>query len=174
MKQEDKELLLKDLCARLPYGVYMHHKNYPDAKFKFIAVFDDGRIGVSENGIPLTPTSINECIPYLRSISKLTPEEKNEIEEISNCRIKKIVLERSNRSPYKVISEKHYLDNNFTEFDTFGDSDYVFSHVDQDRMVQVIDWFNEHHVDYRGFILKGWALEAPKDMYKDCYGKRSN
>ena len=25
MKQEDKELLLKDLCARLPYGVKMNH-----------------------------------------------------------------------------------------------------------------------------------------------------
>ena len=25
MKQEDKNLLLKDLCARLPYGVKMNH-----------------------------------------------------------------------------------------------------------------------------------------------------
>lgn len=25
MKQEDKELLLKELCARLPYGVYVEH-----------------------------------------------------------------------------------------------------------------------------------------------------
>ena len=27
MTQEDKELLLKDLCARLPYGVKVEYKN---------------------------------------------------------------------------------------------------------------------------------------------------
>lgn len=25
MKQEDKDLLLKDLCARIPYGVICHY-----------------------------------------------------------------------------------------------------------------------------------------------------
>lgn len=25
MKQEDKEILLKDLCARIPYGVICHY-----------------------------------------------------------------------------------------------------------------------------------------------------
>ena len=28
------------------------------------------------------------------------------------------------------------------------------------------DFFNKHHLDYRGLIEEGLALEAPKDMYK--------
>lgn len=66
MTQEEKQLLIKDLSARLPYGVYIHHKNFPEANLKLSAVFGDGRIGVKQNGIDLTSTSINECRPYLR------------------------------------------------------------------------------------------------------------
>ena len=29
-----------------------------------------------------------------------------------------------------------------------------------------IDWLNAHNFDYRGFIKKGLALEAPENMYK--------
>jgi hypothetical protein len=32
-------------------------------------------------------------------------------------------------------------------------------------MVNVIDWFNAHHFDYRGLIERGLALEAPEGMY---------
>lgn len=78
MIQEEKQLLLKDICAKLPYGTYVHHKNCPNTKFKVIAVFDDGRIGVTENGVQLTPTSINECKPYLRPMSSMTEEEESE------------------------------------------------------------------------------------------------
>lgn len=30
---------------------------------------------------------------------------------------------------------------------------------------ELIDWYNANHVDYRGLIEKGWAIEAPEDMY---------
>lgn len=29
-----------------------------------------------------------------------------------------------------------------------------------------LDWLNAHHLDYRGLIPMGLALEAPKDIYK--------
>ena len=32
-------------------------------------------------------------------------------------------------------------------------------------MLDVIDWLNSHHFDYRGLIPMGLAIEAPKDMY---------
>lgn len=31
--------------------------------------------------------------------------------------------------------------------------------------VDVFDWLNKHHFDYRGLIEKGLALEAPEGMY---------
>ena len=79
MTQEEKQILLKDLCARLPYGVIMHHKN-ANQDFNLVAVFNDGRIGVStlKENVELTPTSINECKPYLRPMSSMTEEEHDD------------------------------------------------------------------------------------------------
>jgi len=76
MTQEDKELLLKDLYARLFSGIIVHHRN-TDKDYRLICVFPDGRIGVTslELGIPLTPTSVNECRPYLRPMSSMTGDE---------------------------------------------------------------------------------------------------
>ena len=36
-----------------------------------------------------------------------------------------------------------------------------------ERIAELHDWFNTHHFDYRGFIEKGFALEAPEEMYKN-------
>lgn len=33
--------------------------------------------------------------------------------------------------------------------------------------INMIDWLNSHHFDYRGLIEKGLALEAPEDMYNN-------
>jgi len=147
MTQEEKQLLLKDLCARSPYGTYVHHKNCPDAKFKVIAVFVDGRIGVTENEFPLTPTSINECKPYLRPMSSMTEEEREELEHLSEEYFGKAMdkqieesLSSSNRNESEIL-------------------EYIASSV-------IVDWLNSHHLDYRGLIEKGLALESPEGMYK--------
>lgn len=137
MTQEDKQLLIKDLCARLPYGTYVHHKNVPDTKFKVIAVFDDGRIGVTENEIPLTPTSINECKPYLRSMSSITMEE-------IRYKLSKF---------FKIIN---------TNIEGIG---YVPT-LNSGSAIEYINWLNEKHFDYNGLIEKGIALEAPDGMYE--------
>ena len=38
--------------------------------------------------------------------------------------------------------------------------------IDIKFKIDVIDWLNAHHFDYRGLIEKDLAFEAPKDMYK--------
>ena len=68
MTQEDKELLLKDLCARLPYGVIMTNIELRETHYPLTcgdlhdAMFDDGW----------------DDVPYLRSMSSMTEEEKLE------------------------------------------------------------------------------------------------
>ncbi len=67
MTQEEKQLLFKDLCARLPYGVKMKY------------IFDDG----SHCPFELSTKILQECfdkgfLPYLRPMSSMTEEEKNE------------------------------------------------------------------------------------------------
>ena len=85
MTPEDKELLLKDLCARLPYGV--------KAKITEEGVLSyDSGIGVIvgkehvDNEIFILQckndswclTAISEFVPYLRPMSSMTEEEKKE------------------------------------------------------------------------------------------------
>lgn len=70
MTQEEKELLLRDLCARLPYGVNCYC-GY-NAQLKLVC--PDGDYCVIQN----SPYAIETVKPYLRPLSSMTDEEKNE------------------------------------------------------------------------------------------------
>lgn len=76
MAQEDKELLLKDLCTRLPYDVMVNVAGYDTEKL----------IGIENETITTkaTPTSYSDkgeypidiVKPYLRPMSSMTDEEE--------------------------------------------------------------------------------------------------
>lgn len=131
MLQEDKELLLKDLCARLPYGVKL---DTPDG------VDTLGNVDTNEGWINAS-YDVDEVKPYLRPLSSMTQEE---------CTQLSVLLPR-----YFIVTPEHLacLDHinggiiNFEVLDT------------------IIDFYNSHHLDWRGLIPKGLALEAPKGMY---------
>jgi hypothetical protein len=78
MTQEEKELLLKDLCARLPYGVKVHYTKHPDCTFDEDC--DDTAIGYYCNLLVCNKTDycLDRCKPYLRPMSNMTEEEKKE------------------------------------------------------------------------------------------------
>lgn len=81
MKQQDKELLLKDLCARLPYGVKCV------VTFDKYNVFTETLEGVNTAHCRVS-TSDSVCEielikPYLRPMSSMTEEEKKELGTIS-------------------------------------------------------------------------------------------
>lgn len=124
MTQEDKQLLLKDLCARLPYGVKINIRN------DYTLSMEDMEL----NPYLLTTASYDVeyrgLRPYLRPMSSMTEEE------------------------YKEYSKLWDLQD---EFPT--DADIRFK-------IDVFDWLNAHHFDYRGLIEKGLALEAKEGMYK--------
>ena len=71
MTQEDKQLLLKDLSARLPYNV------------KCRVIWDDtsDRILTPVELFGFEMNAISEIKPYLRSMSSMTEEEEREFEE---------------------------------------------------------------------------------------------
>jgi len=79
MKQEDKNLLLKDLCARLPYGVYVDayswQKDTPKLLIECVPEYVGEEIVVK--GLA-GRHSIKEIKPYLRPMSSMTEEEKEE------------------------------------------------------------------------------------------------
>ena len=68
MKQEEKQLLLNDLCARLPYGVYVSNE-----KETFV-------LSVKSNVLTIIA---NDFKPYLRPMSSMTEEEVKEIQKIN-------------------------------------------------------------------------------------------
>lgn len=78
MTQEDKDLLLKDLCARLPYGVIIQEYNeeygYADNALNTIGI---GYFSIHEACIEGTWINhIENVRPYLRPMSSMTEEEK--------------------------------------------------------------------------------------------------
>lgn len=77
MTQEDKQLLLKDLCARLPYGVKFLREswNYEwDQEMSVIEVLED----IDKDGYVNNTKvyNVEDIKPYLRSMSSMTEEEK--------------------------------------------------------------------------------------------------
>ena len=74
MTQEEKQLLLKDLCARLPYGV---HGAY---SWKCGNPYERELTGnlMSELINSFDSTCDSEFKPYLRPMSSMTEEEENE------------------------------------------------------------------------------------------------
>ena len=81
MTEQEKELLLKDLCARLPYGVkvgvYMYTtKNYFTTILRSINP-TDGTFQVGS----VHYDDLSRCKPYLRPMSSMTEEERNEFDE---------------------------------------------------------------------------------------------
>ena len=143
MIQEDKELLLKDLSARVPYGVIAKSSiiidgNNVEGKIASCTPFGEGFISIGFIEIPVTKIK-----PYLRPMSSMTEEEKNELHNNSE--------------------EKWANALDFSLSPVSGGE--VNVELESIAEAAEIDWLNAHHFDYRGLIEKGLALEAPEGMY---------
>lgn len=64
MTQEDKDLLLKDICARLLYGVFVKEEEPSSSEESVIYTYD-------------YHPHITKCKPYLRPMSSMTEEERD-------------------------------------------------------------------------------------------------
>ena len=130
MKQEDKDLLLKDLCARLAYGVKCQVQ---EDEYTYIGTLC--RIEVdNKNGNLLDfvetisgldcQVYLTEVKPYLFPIPSMTEEQREELMFISEVRI--------TFTPDRIIE--------------------VYKNT--------IEWFLKNHIDYNNLIGKGLAIDA--------------
>ena len=132
---EKQELLFKDLCSRLPYGVICkcYHTEYNEWDGKpFIATYDSPVDSINSNGVVIADSfdfEIDEVRPYLRPMSSMTEEERKEYNDI----VKNII-----------------------DFINCPKSDDIC------LPITLIDWLNKHHFDYRGLIGKGLAIDMYK------------
>lgn len=130
MTQEDKELLLKDLCARLDtnlvcsiYRIDDYGVGYRDEILSGYCkgdIWDEFYFG-DDCGIGID--NVSKIKPYLFPLSSMTEEQKAELMELM----------------YKADTP-------------FG---AIFS-----ENIDYFDWLNKHHFDYRGLIEKGLAIDA--------------
>ncbi len=75
MTKEEKEILLKDLCARLAYGIAIYRIS--DNSTHRIQ-FSDITENISQFSHFLEYSGIDNIKPYLRPMSSMTEEEENE------------------------------------------------------------------------------------------------
>lgn len=142
MIDEDKELVLRDLSVRLPYGVKVHwngeHELVKLYRISFYGKNVDEYIvnglGQPEPGYEFD-MHIEDIKPYLRPLSTMTSEEFKELLGVT-CGV-----------PYD-YSEHHM--------------------VVQARIADIrTKWFDKKMFDHRELIPKGLAFEAPEGMYKN-------
>lgn len=141
MTQEEKQLLLKDLCARLTYDVVVEYTAGDgsatiDCHIDCISIRSQC-VGIMDNpDKPFVWRDIISIKPYLRPMSSMTDKEKKKFDK------------------YMVIDEDAWMNSG------------VSGYINQSKIMSSgIDWLNAHHFDYRGLIPMGLALEAPEGMY---------
>ena len=77
MTQEQKQLLLKDLSARLPYGVIYHRNDGANIELREVDI-KNGTLNYTDNIV------VRECKPYLRPMSSMTEEEQQEYYDLTH------------------------------------------------------------------------------------------
>ena len=86
MTQEYKELLLKDLCARLPYKVkFICNKNIYTTKGLDLIVTDEGDWKYAVTAKDIAPIEIDFIKPYLFPLSSMTEEQKMFLKQQNWC-----------------------------------------------------------------------------------------
>ena len=86
MTREYKELLLEDLCARLPYAVkFMYNKNIYTIKGLDLIVTDEDDWEYAVTAKDIAPIEIDFIKPYLFPLSSMTEEQKMLLKQQNWC-----------------------------------------------------------------------------------------
>ena len=138
MNKEDKELLFRDLCNRLPYNVMCQVDFKEDGKYNskvmlLSGIFTDEAYFTTKGGSIYS----NEYKPYLFPLSSMTEEQKKEYNywkhEVPVCRYE------------------------------YGD---VVEEIELYDSPESFEYLIENHFDYRGLIPMGLAEDATdKNIY---------
>lgn len=120
MTQEDKQLLLKDLSARLPYGVMCDRLGH---SLKLVGVHPNKEFALEFDRGEYMPTeyTVDDVKPHLRPMSSMTDEEKDYVIHLAELPCAAQICEKK------------------------------------------VDFFLSHHVDWRGLIEKGLAIEVTEE-----------
>lgn len=154
MTQEEKDLLLKDLCGRLPYGVvvqldYLVHDEMflPDAEYDRIINIDVDTETIITNG--WSKYHIDEVRPYLFPMSSMSDEQIDKLKDL--CDMYDPVNDNDDYEDWGTrLMTKHFMDDGYC---------FKFN-------FRLFDFLNKNRLDYRGLIPMGLAIDATgKNIY---------
>lgn len=134
MKKEDKELLLKDLCARSPYGVKIFVNDNVEIldgvhMLDKVAWYDGW-----------CASDIEEVKPYLFPLSSMTKEQYSKWCDLEHDPLDEILFRDPNLKPSMTTLEHHLLIAK--------------------SLTDPINYCYENHFDIYGLIPKGLAKDA--------------
>lgn len=153
MTQEDKDLLIKDLCARLPYNVKAYVRNWSKLDRKYYeGIYDVMSVFPSLNEVHVQSKSGSVDVllghydydikPYLFPLSSMTEEQLYELKEITDLKYNYNTLELVEWS------------------ETHKTLEFWLEEIPQYKVIEVFDWLNKNHFDYRCLIERGLAIDA--------------
>ena len=148
MKQEHKELLLRDLCSRLNTNLVcsiyriddqgigyrneiLHGYCRGDNWYEFYFGEDCG----------ISIDDVSKIKPYRRPMSSMAEEEFAKLKEYGRLEYDNLELVSFHNGTYKML-------------------DFYLNGVPSAAVIRVFDWLNKNHFDYRGLIEKGLASDA--------------
>ena len=131
MTQKEKDLLLNDLCSRLPHGVIIEHKGNLS---KLDAIFMCDSISISSTSMDKKLSynlDLDEVKPYLYPLSSMTEEQYKE---------------------YNTLRDS--VPTYFYEFGDIVEDEVLYDNF------KSIDYLIVNHFDYRDLIPMGLAKDA--------------
>lgn len=147
----DGDLLLKDLCGRLPYGVFcegittdidIDTDRYYNRKVKgVLSVIHHYNSDYATIGL-MSECNLETIKPYLFPLRSLTSSEADAIEHIMGCNI-----------PWNI-------QYGFLEWTVGGSVESETFELKICQVEKMMEFLNSHHFDYRGLIEKGLAIDA--------------
>lgn len=161
MTQEEKNILIKELCMRIPYGVKCNINGElckvtrVDVECQQVYLKKD-----DEHGGTYSIARGDIIKPYLRPLTSMTDEEMEDYAryKFSSNEIWEIVDFKRTGKGFINVNCKNRND---------ASTQWTFQVKQKSPLENYIgiDWLNAHHFDYRGLIEKGLALAAPEGMY---------
>ena len=159
MTEEEKKLLLQDLCARLPYGVKATTTSNGWGGAYIVSGYVNDRIYLD---CPAYDEGDDEWLvefvkPYLRPMSSMTEEETRKI-----CVLSGILTDSENILSISVKEE--FIDIKIDDGVCSTETRTLWF-TEMPTSITLFDYLNAHHFDYRGLIQIGLALPAKEGMY---------
>ena len=134
-EEEKKDLLFRDLCARVPYGVKVQYMNNIFV-IDYVSSYEEVKLDIPDNWT----VGVSEVKPYLFPFSSITDEQKSELN-------KRFTVQFSGNNVYSI----HYHSEGYWDTDL---------ELDLQDWLWFINWCYKNHFDIYGLIPMGLALDA--------------